>query len=99
MINGSLLPVRLHVSQDHLNVCPFFEVPCPLGKCKERVMRKDISDHLGFKCKHRESSCEYCKHKMPLSELQVQSLLLLMVHTTWPSINYFTRGTHNMAFN
>lgn len=55
---------------EHLNVCPFFEVPCPLGKCKERVMRKDISDHLSFKCKHRESSCEYCKHKMPLSEMQ-----------------------------
>uniref|UniRef100_A0A8C5BG31 TNF receptor-associated factor n=1 Tax=Gadus morhua TaxID=8049 RepID=A0A8C5BG31_GADMO len=68
--NGCVEHMTLQQVPDHLNVCPFFEVPCPLGKCKERVMRKDISDHLGFKCKHRESSCEYCKHKMPLSELQ-----------------------------
>ncbi|XP_056445897.1 TNF receptor-associated factor 3 [Gadus chalcogrammus] len=68
--NGCAEHMTLQQVPDHLNVCPFFEVPCPLGKCKERVMRKDISDHLGFKCKHRESSCEYCKHKMPLSELQ-----------------------------
>ncbi|XP_056151564.1 TNF receptor-associated factor 3 [Lampris incognitus] len=65
-------PERMSLQQvmDHLNVCPYFEVPCPFGKCKEKVMRKDIPDHLSWKCKHRESSCEYCKQKMPLSELQ-----------------------------
>ncbi|XP_061600411.1 TNF receptor-associated factor 3 isoform X3 [Cololabis saira] len=55
---------------DHLNVCPFFEVPCPLGKCKERMMRKEIPDHLTWKCKHRESTCDFCMTKMPLTELQ-----------------------------
>lgn len=54
-----------------MNVCPFFEVPCPLGKCKERMMRKEIPDHLNWKCKHRETSCEFCKTKMPLTDLQV----------------------------
>ncbi|KAK0149123.1 TNF receptor-associated factor 3 [Merluccius polli] len=68
--NGCPEHMTLQQVPDHLIVCPYVEVPCPLGKCKERVMRKDISDHLSFKCKHRESSCEYCKHKMPLSELQ-----------------------------
>lgn len=58
--------------QDHLNVCPFFEVPCPLGKCKERMMRKEIPEHLAWKCKYRESTCEFCKNKMPLTELQVR---------------------------
>lgn len=57
--------------QDHLNVCPFFEVPCPLGKCKERMMRKEIPDHLSWKCKHRETTCEFCSTKMPLTDLQV----------------------------
>lgn len=52
-------------------MCPFFEVPCPLGKCKERMMRKEIPDHLGWKCKHRETTCEFCVTKMPLTELQV----------------------------
>lgn len=67
------LPVCLSLTymQDHLNVCPFFEVPCPLGKCKERMMRKEIPDHLSWKCKHRETSCEFCMTKMPLTDLQV----------------------------
>lgn len=53
-------------------MCPFFEVPCPLGKCKERMMRKEIPEHLAWKCKYRESTCEFCKNKMPLTELQVR---------------------------
>lgn len=52
-------------------MCPYFEVPCPLGKCKERMMRKDIPDHLGWKCKHRESTCDFCLTKMALTDLQV----------------------------
>lgn len=52
-------------------MCPFFEVPCPLGKCKERMMRKEIPDHLSWKCKHRETTCEFCSTKMPLTDLQV----------------------------
>ncbi|XP_061699550.1 TNF receptor-associated factor 3 [Syngnathoides biaculeatus] len=55
---------------EHLNVCPFFEVPCPLGKCKERMMRKDIPEHLARKCKHRETACDFCLAKMPLADLQ-----------------------------
>lgn len=69
-LNCSLSLLSVHL-QDHLNVCPFFEVPCPLGKCKERMMRKEIPDHLSWKCKHRETSCEFCMTKMPLTDLQV----------------------------
>nr|XP_057946215.1 TNF receptor-associated factor 3-like isoform X2 [Doryrhamphus excisus]XP_057947000.1 TNF receptor-associated factor 3-like isoform X2 [Doryrhamphus excisus] len=58
---------------EHLNVCPFFEVPCPLGKCKERMMRKEIPDHLSWKCKHREAACDFCMTKMPLTDLQLAS--------------------------
>uniref|UniRef100_H3CA66 TNF receptor-associated factor n=1 Tax=Tetraodon nigroviridis TaxID=99883 RepID=H3CA66_TETNG len=68
--NGCQEQMRLQQIPDHLNVCPFFEVPCPLGKCKERMMRKEIPDHLSWKCKFRESSCEFCMTKMPLTELQ-----------------------------
>lgn len=55
--------------QDHLNMCEYFEVPCPL--CKEKIMRKDMPEHLSRKCKYRETTCEFCKHKMALTELQV----------------------------
>ncbi|XP_061553400.1 TNF receptor-associated factor 3 isoform X2 [Phycodurus eques] len=62
--------MSLQQMPEHLNVCPFFEVPCPLGKCKERMMRKDIPEHLGRKCKHRETACDFCLAKMPLTDLQ-----------------------------
>ncbi|XP_013877582.1 TNF receptor-associated factor 3 isoform X3 [Austrofundulus limnaeus] len=68
--NGCQEQMSLQQIPDHLNVCPFYEVPCPLGKCKERMMRKEIPDHLTWKCKHRETSCEFCMAKMPLTELQ-----------------------------
>uniref|UniRef100_A0A8C6L122 TNF receptor-associated factor n=1 Tax=Nothobranchius furzeri TaxID=105023 RepID=A0A8C6L122_NOTFU len=68
--NGCQEQMSLQQIPDHLNVCPFFEVPCPLGKCKERMMRKEIPDHLTWKCKHRESTCEFCMSKMPLTDLQ-----------------------------
>uniref|UniRef100_H2MYY6 TNF receptor-associated factor n=1 Tax=Oryzias latipes TaxID=8090 RepID=H2MYY6_ORYLA len=68
--NGCQEQMSLQQIPDHVNVCPFFEVPCPLGKCKERMMRKEIPEHLAWKCKYRESTCEFCKNKMPLTELQ-----------------------------
>ncbi|XP_061750863.1 TNF receptor-associated factor 3 isoform X2 [Nerophis ophidion] len=55
---------------EHLNVCPFFEVPCPLGKCKERMMRKEIPEHLSYRCKHRQAACDFCAANMPLADLQ-----------------------------
>ncbi|XP_008294917.1 TNF receptor-associated factor 3 isoform X2 [Stegastes partitus] len=71
--NGCQEQMSLQQIPDHLNVCPFFEVPCPLGKCKERMMRKEIPDHLSWKCKHRETTCEFCATKMPLTDLQLSS--------------------------
>ncbi|XP_012688508.1 TNF receptor-associated factor 3 isoform X2 [Clupea harengus] len=71
--NGCQEQMSLQQVMDHLNVCPYYEVPCPLGKCKERMMRKDIPDHLSWKCKYRETTCEFCKHKMALTELQLPS--------------------------
>ncbi|XP_059376467.1 TNF receptor-associated factor 3-like [Carassius carassius] len=68
--NGCKEQMSLQQVMDHLEVCPYFEVPCPLGKCKEKMMRKDMSEHLSRKCKHREITCEFCNHKMALTELQ-----------------------------
>ncbi|XP_055027783.2 TNF receptor-associated factor 3 isoform X2 [Misgurnus anguillicaudatus] len=71
--NGCKEQMSLQQVMDHLEVCPYFEVPCPLGKCKEKMMRKDMPEHLSRKCKHREITCEFCNHKMALTELQLSS--------------------------
>lgn len=68
--NGCKEQLSLQQLPDHLTTCPFLEVPCPLGRCKERMMRKDVPEHLNWKCKHRETSCEFCLAKMPLTDLQ-----------------------------
>ncbi|XP_060736207.1 TNF receptor-associated factor 3 [Tachysurus vachellii] len=66
--NGCKEQMSLQQVTDHLNMCEYFEVPCPL--CKEKIMRKDMPEHLSHKCKYRETTCEFCKHKMALTELQ-----------------------------
>ncbi|KAI1895019.1 hypothetical protein AGOR_G00101960 [Albula goreensis] len=68
--NGCREQMSLQQVMDHLTVCPYFEVPCPLGKCKERMMRKDMPEHLSWKCRFRETMCEFCLHKMAQTELQ-----------------------------
>lgn len=57
--------------QEHLNVCGFFEVPCPLAQCPERLLRKEVPDHLSWRCQQRQASCDYCQATMPLAQLQV----------------------------
>ncbi|KAM9465795.1 TNF receptor-associated factor 3 isoform 1-T4 [Clarias gariepinus] len=66
--NGCKEQMCLQQVMDHLNLCEYFEVPCPL--CKEKLMRKDMPEHLSRKCKYREATCEFCKLKMALTELQ-----------------------------
>ncbi|XP_006632233.3 TNF receptor-associated factor 3 isoform X1 [Lepisosteus oculatus] len=68
--NGCKEQMSLQTVMDHLNACPYFEVPCPLGKCKEKMMRKDMPEHLNWKCKYREETCQYCKRKMAVTEIQ-----------------------------
>lgn len=55
---------------EHLNVCGFFEVPCPLAQCPERLPRKEVPDHLSWRCQQRQASCDYCQATMPLAQLQ-----------------------------
>lgn len=68
--NGCSEQLSLQQLPDHLTVCGFLEVPCPLGRCKERMMRKDVPEHLSWKCKHREATCEFCRAKVPFTDLQ-----------------------------
>ncbi|XP_067099071.1 TNF receptor-associated factor 3 isoform X1 [Osmerus mordax] len=91
--SGCKEQMSLHQVMDHLNVCLYFEVPCPLGKCKESMMRKDIPEHLSRRCKHREATCELCLQKMPLTELQKHKETVCPAfpvscpnHCTFPSI-------------
>lgn len=60
-------------SQVHLkNDCQFEELPCMRADCKERVLRRDLRDHVEKACKYREATCSHCKSQVPMITLQVR---------------------------
>ncbi|XP_040830971.1 TNF receptor-associated factor 3 isoform X3 [Ochotona curzoniae] len=56
------------------NVCQFEELPCVRPDCKEKVLRKDLRDHVEKTCKYREATCGHCKSQVPMVTLQVSLL-------------------------
>ncbi|XP_040830969.1 TNF receptor-associated factor 3 isoform X2 [Ochotona curzoniae] len=52
------------------NVCQFEELPCVRPDCKEKVLRKDLRDHVEKTCKYREATCGHCKSQVPMVTLQ-----------------------------
>ncbi|XP_010084204.1 PREDICTED: TNF receptor-associated factor 3 isoform X3 [Pterocles gutturalis] len=66
----SLGQLLVHLKTD----CQFEELPCPRADCKEKILRKDLPDHVEKTCKYRETTCKYCKSQVPMIMLQVALL-------------------------
>nr|XP_034967160.1 TNF receptor-associated factor 5 isoform X2 [Zootoca vivipara]XP_034967161.1 TNF receptor-associated factor 5 isoform X2 [Zootoca vivipara]XP_034967162.1 TNF receptor-associated factor 5 isoform X2 [Zootoca vivipara]XP_034967163.1 TNF receptor-associated factor 5 isoform X2 [Zootoca vivipara]XP_034967164.1 TNF receptor-associated factor 5 isoform X2 [Zootoca vivipara] len=47
--------------QDHLQQCLFESVQCTNEGCCEKMIRKDLQEHLGLQCSYRKELCQYCK--------------------------------------
>ncbi|XP_054142909.1 TNF receptor-associated factor 3 isoform X3 [Melozone crissalis] len=62
----SLGQLLIHLRTD----CQFEELPCPRADCKEKILRKDLPDHVEKTCKYRETTCKYCKSQVPMIMLQ-----------------------------
>ncbi|XP_032918229.1 TNF receptor-associated factor 3 isoform X3 [Catharus ustulatus] len=62
----SLGQLLMHLRTD----CQFEELPCPRADCKEKILRKDLPDHVEKTCKYRETTCKYCKSQVPMIMLQ-----------------------------
>lgn len=63
----------MFVLQVHLkNDCQFEELSCIRADCKEKVLRRDLRDHVEKACKYREATCGHCKSQVPLITLQVR---------------------------
>ncbi|XP_032201256.1 TNF receptor-associated factor 3 isoform X3 [Mustela erminea] len=52
------------------NDCQFEELSCVRADCKEKVLRRDLRDHVEKACKYREATCGHCKSQVPLITLQ-----------------------------
>uniref|UniRef100_A0A8C2SV67 TNF receptor-associated factor n=1 Tax=Coturnix japonica TaxID=93934 RepID=A0A8C2SV67_COTJA len=66
----SLGQLLMHLKTD----CQFEELACPRADCKEKILRKDLPDHVEKTCKYRETTCKYCKSQVPMIMLQVALL-------------------------
>ncbi|OXB79005.1 UNVERIFIED_CONTAM: hypothetical protein H355_004548 [Colinus virginianus] len=62
----SIVKDKMHLKTD----CQFEELPCPRADCKEKILRKDLPDHVEKTCKYRETTCKYCKSQVPMIMLQ-----------------------------
>ncbi|XP_036887036.1 TNF receptor-associated factor 3 isoform X2 [Sturnira hondurensis] len=63
-------PTLGHLLVHLKNDCQFEELPCVRPDCKERVLRKDLRDHVDKACKYREATCSHCKSQVPMITLQ-----------------------------
>ncbi|XP_075451815.1 TNF receptor-associated factor 5 isoform X2 [Ascaphus truei] len=63
--------VTLGRYQDHLGQCLFESIQCTNEGCHDKMLRKDLKDHLEMQCTLREEMCRYCKHNMAAINLQI----------------------------
>ncbi|XP_007445207.1 TNF receptor-associated factor 5-like, partial [Python bivittatus] len=47
--------------QDHLQQCLFETVQCTNEGCHEKILLKDLKEHLAEQCIFRKEQCQYCK--------------------------------------
>lgn len=73
---------QLHLKTD----CQFEELPCPRADCKEKILRKDLPDHVEKTCKYRETTCKYCKSQVPMIMLQVSIFLCVQNEISYHSV-------------
>ncbi|XP_047591322.1 TNF receptor-associated factor 3 isoform X2 [Lutra lutra] len=52
------------------NDCQFEELSCVRADCKEKVLRRELREHVEKACKYREATCGHCKSRVPLVSLQ-----------------------------
>ncbi|XP_037756920.1 TNF receptor-associated factor 3 isoform X4 [Chelonia mydas] len=62
----TLAQLLMHLRND----CQFEELSCHRADCKEKILRKDLPDHVEKTCKYRETTCKYCKSQVPMITLQ-----------------------------
>uniref|UniRef100_A0A5F8GCF3 TNF receptor-associated factor n=1 Tax=Monodelphis domestica TaxID=13616 RepID=A0A5F8GCF3_MONDO len=56
--------------QDHLLQCLFQSVQCSNECCQERILRKDLKNHLELHCQFREEMCPFCNKDVVIIDLQ-----------------------------
>ncbi|XP_034283637.1 TNF receptor-associated factor 5 isoform X3 [Pantherophis guttatus] len=57
--------------QDHLQQCLFETVQCTNEGCHEKIVLKDLKEHLIQQCNFRKEQCQYCKQPVISINLKI----------------------------
>ncbi|KAM4043345.1 TNF receptor-associated factor 5 isoform 1-T3 [Anomaloglossus baeobatrachus] len=66
--------VSLGRFQDHLGQCLCETITCTNTGCQDKVIRKDLDNHLTTQCELRDETCAYCNKSMTFIDLQIHTL-------------------------
>lgn len=58
--------------------CDYQEIDCVYkDKCKTKLLKKDLAQHLEKECSQRKAECEHCRQELPISELKVRCITVV----------------------
>ncbi|XP_066477773.1 TNF receptor-associated factor 5 [Tiliqua scincoides] len=57
--------------QDHLQQCLFESTECTNEGCSEKILQKDLKDHLSLQCNYRKQLCQYCNQPVISINLKI----------------------------
>ena len=77
--NGCKWEQELAQLEEHLSKCGYAKVRCK-NKCKQYVMRHNISNHLQNQCPMREYQCPKCKEKGKYQTITTDHLEVCLEH-------------------
>ncbi|XP_069624650.1 TNF receptor-associated factor 5 [Ranitomeya imitator] len=65
--------VSLGRFQDHLGQCLYETITCTNTGCHDKVIRKDLDNHVTTQCQQRDETCAYCNKSMTSIDLQIHT--------------------------
>ena len=61
------------ILQEHAASCDYEEINCVFeDKCKTKLLKKNLAEHLEKECSQRKARCKYCNDELPFSDLEVR---------------------------
>ncbi|XP_073409510.1 TNF receptor-associated factor 5 isoform X2 [Dendrobates tinctorius] len=65
--------VSLGRFQDHLGQCLYETITCTNAGCHDKVIRKDLDNHVTSQCEQRDETCAFCNKSMTSIDLQIHT--------------------------
>ncbi|XP_061481267.1 TNF receptor-associated factor 5 isoform X3 [Rhineura floridana] len=65
------VPKSRKPEKDHLQQCLFESVQCTNEGCCEKILQRNLQEHLRLQCNYRKELCQYCNQLVTLINLKI----------------------------